>query len=264
MQGGTSTAAAVLGWTESLVVGIGLLPIPLRNVGLTAMEVASLSRMFPGRSRVAVGHGVQAWMRQVGSAARSPMGLMAEHVPALRALLRGEVVHVDGEFVQLDGVQLDWPPSPAPAILVGAVGPKTLALAGRLADGLVLTADLPVASIHAAVCVASEARERSGVVGPLQVVAYMRAFTGPHAKRHLAEDLEAAGLSAVDPIGAAGNADDVASAVQEVFAAGASSVVLQPGLGVRDMAPFMEFTAEVQALLPLDSSERSRRNTTLG
>jgi hypothetical protein len=32
-----------------LRIGIGLLPVPLRNVALTAMELATLHRMFPNR-----------------------------------------------------------------------------------------------------------------------------------------------------------------------------------------------------------------------
>ena len=61
-----ATAAAVLAWTERLRVGIGLLPVPLRNVALTAMELATLARLFPGRLVPGVGHGVLDWMGQVG------------------------------------------------------------------------------------------------------------------------------------------------------------------------------------------------------
>src|SRR6266511_2139094 len=64
-ESGVAAAAAALAWTERLRVGVGLLPVPLRNVALTAMEVATLHRLFPGRVRVGVGHGVQDWMRQV-------------------------------------------------------------------------------------------------------------------------------------------------------------------------------------------------------
>src|SRR5919197_3546228 len=65
LEDGVSTAAAALAWTERVRVGIGLLPVPLRNVAVTAMEAAALDRMFPGRAIVGVGHGVQDWMGQV-------------------------------------------------------------------------------------------------------------------------------------------------------------------------------------------------------
>ena len=39
-------AAAILSHTSTLRVGIGLLPVPLRNVALTAMELATIARML--------------------------------------------------------------------------------------------------------------------------------------------------------------------------------------------------------------------------
>ncbi len=54
-EGGISTAAAALAWTERVRVGVGLLPVPLRNVAITAMEAATLHRMFPGRAILGVG-----------------------------------------------------------------------------------------------------------------------------------------------------------------------------------------------------------------
>src|SRR5690349_24726320 len=91
-EGGISTAAAALAWTERLRIGVGLLPVPLRNVAITAMEVATLDRLFPGRVTIGIGHGVQSWMEQVGARAESPMTLLDEYLDALRALLRGERV----------------------------------------------------------------------------------------------------------------------------------------------------------------------------
>jgi alkanesulfonate monooxygenase SsuD/methylene tetrahydromethanopterin reductase-like flavin-dependent oxidoreductase (luciferase family) len=120
-ESGVAAAAAVLAWTERLTVGIGLLPVPLRNVALTAMEVATLERLFPGRLVPGVGHGVLEWMAQVGARAESPMTLLREYTDALRRLLHGERVTTSGRYVQLDDVALDWPPSPPPPLLVGAV-----------------------------------------------------------------------------------------------------------------------------------------------
>ena len=66
LEGGIAQAAVVLVLSESLTVGVGVLPAPLRNVVITAMEIATLEAMFPGRLRVGIGHGVQNWMRQAG------------------------------------------------------------------------------------------------------------------------------------------------------------------------------------------------------
>jgi alkanesulfonate monooxygenase SsuD/methylene tetrahydromethanopterin reductase-like flavin-dependent oxidoreductase (luciferase family) len=121
-ESGIASAAAALAWTERLRVGVGLLPVPLRNVALTAMEVATLHRLFPGRVTIGVGHGVQDWMAQVGARVESPMTLLREYLTALRALLRGEQLTVHGRYVRLDEVALDWPPASPPAVLAGATG----------------------------------------------------------------------------------------------------------------------------------------------
>ncbi len=142
-ESGVAAAAAALARTERLRVGVGLLPVPLRNVALTAMETATLERMFPGRLRLGVGHGVQDWMGQVGARVESPVTLLREYVAALRTLLTGAEVSVSGRYVRLDRVRLDWPPAAPTPVLVGAVGDRTVRVAGELADGTILTADTP-------------------------------------------------------------------------------------------------------------------------
>src|SRR4051812_7935933 len=66
--GSVSSAAVALAATERLRVGIGILPAPLRNPALLAMELGSLARLFPGRLVAGIGHGVPEWMAQVGAA----------------------------------------------------------------------------------------------------------------------------------------------------------------------------------------------------
>ena len=51
-ESGIATATAMLAATSRVTLGIGLLPVPLRNVALTAMELATVSRLFPGRLTV--------------------------------------------------------------------------------------------------------------------------------------------------------------------------------------------------------------------
>src|SRR3954449_12957791 len=87
LSGGVSAAAAALAWTTELRVGIGIMPVPFRNVALAAMEIATLSRMFGPRVIPGIGHGVQDWMGQVGARVESPMTLLREYTIALQALL---------------------------------------------------------------------------------------------------------------------------------------------------------------------------------
>ena len=205
LEGGLTAAAAALAWSSRITVGIGLLPVPLRNPALAAMELATLARMFPGRFTVALGHGVQDWMRQVGAAVDSPMTLLREHTTAVRALLAGETVSVSGRYVSLDDVTLDWPPPSRPRLLIGARGPKSVALAGEVSDGVLLDSVTDPDVIHRA----------RGLVGP---ASYVAAYTP------------------VEP-GLSGNA--VQGWVAELEAAGADAVILQGTDEHPDHAPLI-------------------------
>ncbi len=214
-EGGIATAAAMLGATSRITVAIGLLPVPLRNVALTAMEISALARLFPGRITAGVGHGVQDWMGQAGARAGSPMTLLREYTTALSALLRGERVTARGEYVRLDDVALDFPPLIIPPLLIGGTGPRTVSLAGELADGLILPGGVSPGDLRAAAARFRAARpDRAGDSGgPGQVVAFVA-------------------VPAESP------ARDIAAAVNEYGAAGATHVAVMPAGDDADLARF--------------------------
>jgi alkanesulfonate monooxygenase SsuD/methylene tetrahydromethanopterin reductase-like flavin-dependent oxidoreductase (luciferase family) len=91
LEGGLTTATAALAWSSSVRVGLGLMPVPLRNPALAAMEIATVARLFPGRLVAGVGHGVLDWMTQVGANVSSPMTLLREYTVALYGPLLGSV-----------------------------------------------------------------------------------------------------------------------------------------------------------------------------
>ncbi|MFF7732891.1 LLM class flavin-dependent oxidoreductase [Streptomyces sp. NPDC007984] len=255
-EGGISTAAAALAWTERVRVGVGLLPVPLRNVAITAMEAASLHRMFPGRAILGVGHGVQDWMGQVGARVESPLTLLREHLVTLRALLAGERVTVDGRYVKLDDVALDWPPDPArySGVLAGATGPRSLRLTGEAADGTILTASTNAEGVRQARRLVEEGRAAAGrdaTAGHHPLVVYLLTATGPDAAARLRAELVAENDDAVPDLGVAGDAGAVAKAVERLVEAGADSVVLQPTADEPDPEGFVRFAAEeVRPLVP--------------
>ncbi|MGW4598774.1 LLM class flavin-dependent oxidoreductase [Streptomyces sp. NPDC004457] len=251
LEGGVSTAAAALAWTERVRVGIGLLPVPLRNVAVTAMEAASLERMFPGRAILTLGHGVQDWMGQVGARAASPLGLLGEHLDALRALLRGERLSVRGRYVQLDDVALDWPPRRPVDVLAGGTGPRTLRLSGEKADGTLLTAATSADGVRRARELVEEGRRAAGRDGSHRIVVYLLAATGEGAEERMRAELAAEGLEARADVGVAGDAGAVAEAVRRLAGAGADTVVLQPTADEPDPEGFVRFAArEVRPLVP--------------
>jgi alkanesulfonate monooxygenase SsuD/methylene tetrahydromethanopterin reductase-like flavin-dependent oxidoreductase (luciferase family) len=242
--GGIATAAAVLGWTERLQVGIGLLPVPLRNPALTAMEAATLARLFPGRLHLTVGHGVQEWMGQVGARVESPLTLLREYAGALRALLAGEEVTTQGRYVRLDRIRLVHPPREPVPLLAGAVGPRSLRLSGEVADGTVLVHGTTPDDLRRAKEAVDEGRAAAERSGPHPLVVNLLTATGDGADARLDRSLRDWGLEPVPDAGVAGGAEEVAAAVRRLVDAGATSVTLQPtGVDV-DPVDFVAFVAQ--------------------
>jgi 5,10-methylenetetrahydromethanopterin reductase len=135
---GMSLAATSLAVTDRLRVGLGIVPAVARNAAITAMEFATLCGLAPGRFIPGIGHGVQSWMAQMGARPSSPLTTLEEVLVAVRRLLAGENVTMHGQHVHLDSVQLDQPPADPPGIVAGVRGPKSMAVAGRAAGGIVL------------------------------------------------------------------------------------------------------------------------------
>jgi 5,10-methylenetetrahydromethanopterin reductase len=240
-EGGLASAAVALASTGSLRVGLGLMPVPLRNPALAAMEIATLARLFPGRFVPAAGHGVLPWMEQVGAKAGSPLTLLREWVPAVRSLLHGQTVTVSGRYVHLDGVALDWPPQAIPPLLVGARGPKTIALAGAHADGLILDAGITLDAVRRAVVTAAAVR-------PHEIATYLPCASGPGARERVEAGLPASSLP-LQARAAVGTAAEIAGVVHSFAEAGATTVILEPTPDDPDVTATIHLAAEARSLL---------------
>ncbi|MCP2031083.1 alkanesulfonate monooxygenase SsuD/methylene tetrahydromethanopterin reductase-like flavin-dependent oxidoreductase (luciferase family) [Okibacterium sp. HSC-33S16] len=136
--GGIAMAATALAVTTRIQVGIGLLPAVTRNVATAAMEIAALARISPGRLSIALGHGIPSWMDQIGASVPRRFAALEETAVALRRLLDGETVTMNGTHVNLDGVTLGFPPEHVPQIFLGTTGPTGLKITGRSSDGVLL------------------------------------------------------------------------------------------------------------------------------
>lgn len=125
--GGIAQATTALAATSRLRVGIGINPAVARNPAFLAMEYATLSALFPGRLIGGIGHGVAAWMDQIGITPPSWLAALDESVSAITRLLNGETVTTHGRTIHLTDVTLAYPPDPVPPILLGVRGEKSLA-----------------------------------------------------------------------------------------------------------------------------------------
>ena len=167
LHSGPAAAAAALAVTERLSVGIGLLPVSVRNPAIAAMELATLANLYPGRTRVAFGHGVEAWMRQIGARPENRVVALEEVVGTVGSLLRGEEVSFESRTVSIDAVALESPPAPPPTLLIGTTGQRGVEVAARVADGVLL----PEGASEGAV---AWAREALGADGRVVVYSWLR------------------------------------------------------------------------------------------
>jgi 5,10-methylenetetrahydromethanopterin reductase len=138
----TVPMAAYAAVTERIKVGSGVVNNWTRNPALLAATFSTLDDLAPGRVVLGIGAWWDPLAKKVGIERRRPLTAMRETVTAVRALLADETVTFDGEFVHLDGVELDYVHQPRRPkevpIYVGATGMQMMELTGEIADGVVL------------------------------------------------------------------------------------------------------------------------------
>jgi 5,10-methylenetetrahydromethanopterin reductase len=123
--------------TSVIGLGPGVLVPHLRHVMTNASAIATLSALAPGRVAVAIGSGFTGRLA-LGQRPHSWRTVRA-YVLALRALLRGEEVEWDGTMLKMLQLEGFAPSRPIEVPLLVAVGgPKGLAVAEEVADGVVL------------------------------------------------------------------------------------------------------------------------------
>lgn len=253
---GIATVATALAVTSTIKVGIGVLPAVARNPAIAAMELAALAELHPGRLIGGLGHGVASWMRQIGAYPASPLAALDETLVAVRRLLAGERVSLHGRHVNLDEVELVFPPASVPPVLAGVRRPKSLAVAGSSADGTILAEPSPPEFVRTALAgiAAGEPTEHAVVtynwlaLGDRERARLTVAESLTPGARVQVEDLPFAGellalvdsASTVDELAAGlrpewldrlaicGDLDRCVASVRALHAAGSGSVVLLP------------------------------------
>ncbi len=132
-----TSAAAVAAATSRVRVATAVINPYTRGDVLTAVTTASLDELAGGRFVLGIGPGSPDVLARQGIAFERPLGRLRACVETVRAMLRGE----PGP----DGATLDFVPLRAEVpIHLGVTGPRALALAGEIADGVLLNGFLPV------------------------------------------------------------------------------------------------------------------------
>ena len=262
LAGALTSAALALAATQRLKVGIGIMPVTVRNPVFVAMEITTLARLFPGRFLPGFGHGSARWMKQMGAYPKSTLKAVEETVTAVRALLHGESVTMHGDQVHLDNAQMHVTPPEVPPLYIGAIREKTLQLAGRVGDGTILTemsspayvrfareqiaagmaqGDRPknhlVVYSHAIISADGSARQKvrhalasrfvwgNPLLEPLGIAAEALKLYQDYGVSEAAERIPEEWL---DDLSMAGTPEQAAASFKRLAEAGADSIILQP------------------------------------
>ena len=134
--------AAFAAVTSRIKIGSGVINNWTRNAAVIAATFLTLDDLAQDRIYCGIGAWWDPLAAKVGINRRKNLLAMREVVTVVRRLLNRERVSFDGEFAQMDDVELDVvhgrkEPRNVP-IYIGATGPKMMALTGEIADGAVL------------------------------------------------------------------------------------------------------------------------------
>jgi probable F420-dependent oxidoreductase len=161
---------AVAAVAPSLDLATGIVPVQLRTPPLAAMTAATLQTLSPDRD-VWLGVGVSApgILQQHGAGPiERPIAMMREYVALLRECLSGESVTFEGDFWSVKRFRLAVRLGERrPKIVLAALNPQMLKLAGSIADGVLLNY-IPVAHVPTSI-----ATVRQG--GDAKIFAYVHA-----------------------------------------------------------------------------------------
>src|ERR1700759_448858 len=183
--------------TSRIGLGPGVLVPSLRHPMVNAAATAELASQAPGRVAVAIGSGFTG--RDTLGKRPLPWRQVADYIRCLKALLAGETVGWDG-----GRIAMMHPPGYGAArpidvpILIGAEGPKGLAVAAELGDG-VFSAAIPqpdaakVADWRARLCFGTVLDEGEELTSPRATDA-----AGPGAVVFYHAMYERGGAAAVD------------------------------------------------------------------
>ena len=118
---------------------------------LVAQASATVDRLSGGRFRLGVGTGEAINETPMGfpfPGYRERADRLSEAIEIIRALLAGEKVTHDGRYYTVDRAKLYSPPLHGVPIWMAAGGPQSATMAGREADGLIVSVKDPAEAIE--------------------------------------------------------------------------------------------------------------------
>lgn len=250
LHGGIALSAHLLATLPEVAVGLAIAPAAARHPAFLAMQAATLGALHPGRLRLGIGHGMPAWMRQLGLWSLAPVERLEATLEAVSRLLAGERVDLDRGEVLIDDLALATAPVEVP-LYAGVRGPRSLAACAPYVAGVVLAgwsgpaytrwagqlvtdaAGAPRRMVSSA-RVAYDPRDPDGALARLRVQFDRDRAGGALAQQLEAVDRDPDDRALVSEVGIAGGSAALADGIARWQAGGADTVLLDP-LGPEDL-----------------------------
>ena len=126
--------------TRRIQLGTAVTNPVSRHPAVTATAFATLAELSGGRMVLGIGAGDRPLLALGHKPA--PLKLLQTSIEGIRRLWTGEQVDFEGAGFRLDHAHMREPGPTSMPVYMSASGPKTLQLAGRIADGVILLAGL--------------------------------------------------------------------------------------------------------------------------
>src|SRR5262245_54410302 len=151
-------SALALGATKHIKIALMAMSPYSTHPVFIAMAAASLDEMYPGRVILCLGAGAPADLRAAGIDSPRPLRTLRESVEICRSLLAVEMTEHSGEIFKVAGRRLVNGKRDVPIVLA-ASRPNMLALAGRITDGVLISAATSPPFVQACIAHAAKGAE---------------------------------------------------------------------------------------------------------
>jgi 5,10-methylenetetrahydromethanopterin reductase len=135
--------AIVSAYTEKIKFGPGVTNPYLVHPIVTAQGVATLNEIAPGRVVCGLGAGDKTTLQMVNMKQKKPLATIRESVHIIREITSARKLEMTGKIFKVSGVKLNFKVANPIPVFIGAQGPKMLALAAEIGDGVLINASHP-------------------------------------------------------------------------------------------------------------------------
>lgn len=148
-------------YTERIKFGPGVTNPYLVHPVVTAQAVATLNEIAPGRVVCGLGVGDKTTLQMVNMEQTKPLATIRESVGIIREIASGRTLEMQGTIFKVSGAKLNFKVANTVPVFIGAQGPKMLALAAEIGDGVLINASHSK-DVKSAVNFIREGVERAG------------------------------------------------------------------------------------------------------